>query len=85
MTLDEFTKMLELQTKASDERFTRIELVMERQGQRMDALTMNLELLSRDVESLRGNVAQDAENIRALARIAEAPEHRLGDLEEGRA
>jgi hypothetical protein len=63
--------------------------------ERIQALTMNLELISRDVESLRAKgedhderieklitaAQQDGENIRALARIAEAHEHRLTDLE----
>ena len=41
---------------------------------RHEALTMNLELTSRDRE-------RDAENIRALARIAEIHERRLTRLE----
>ena len=83
--------------------------------ERIEALTMNLELLSRDLESFRDTsretmaqlahqvargsqqlaqvvqqvaqlvtvVTTDAENIRALARIAEIHERRLTDLEEG--
>jgi hypothetical protein len=58
--------------------------------ERLEALTMNVELISRDVESLRQAVGgllkasqQDGENIRALARIAEIHERRLGNLEEG--
>ncbi len=83
--------------------------------ERIEALTMNLELLSRDLESFRetsretiaqlaqltqqlaqqmGQMGQqmsqlvtavttDAENIRALARIAEIHERRLTDLEDG--
>ena len=46
--------------------------------ERIDALTMNLEILTHDVESLRLTSAellatskQDAENIRALVRVAE--------------
>ncbi len=39
--------------------------------ERIEALTMNLELVSRDIEMLRAFIQQDAENIRALARIAE--------------
>ena len=52
--------------------------------ERIDAVTMNLELLSQDVQAQAGNIAklikaakQDGENIRALARIAEIHEHRL--------
>jgi hypothetical protein len=45
--------------------------------ERLQALTMNLELLHRDVIDLKAVVAQDAENIRALARIAETHHERL--------
>ena len=62
---------------------------------RIQALTMNLEFISRDVESLRAKgedhdkriemlittAQQDGENIRALARIAEIHERRLTHLE----
>jgi hypothetical protein len=49
--------------------------------ERHQALTGHIELLTRDVETLRGVVAQDAENIRSLARIAEIHEHGLSRLE----
>ena len=63
--------------------------------ERIQALTMNLELRSHDVEALRSSTAelrasveklhaiaqQDGENIRALARIAEIHERRLSHLE----
>ena len=46
--------------------------------ERIEALTMNLELAHRDIQDLRATVQdlqtlarQDGENIRALARIAE--------------
>jgi len=39
---------------------------------------MNVELHTRDVESLRAVVEKDAENIRALSRIAEIHERRSG-------
>ena len=48
---------------------------------RHEALTMNLELISHDLETLRANSERDAENIRALARIAELHERRLTHLE----
>jgi hypothetical protein len=48
---------------------------------RHEALTMNLELLSRDLEAMRQKSAQDADNISALARIAEIHERRLTSLE----
>ena len=62
--------------------------------ERIEALTMNLELLTRDVDTLRETfreitnqlvtaVTKDGENIRALARIAEIHDRRLTDLEGG--
>ena len=38
--------------------------------ERLEALTMNLELLHRDVQDLKTVAQQDGENIRTLARIA---------------
>ena len=56
--------------------------------ERIEALTMNLELTSRDIQDLRSAVheltalvRQDGENIRALARIAEIHERRISNLE----
>ena len=56
--------------------------------ERIDALTMNLEILTHDVKSLRLTSAellatskQDAENIRPLVRIAEIHERRLTAVE----
>lgn len=51
--------------------------------ERLEALVMSVELLSRDVETLRATVEIDATNIRALARIAEIHERRLTGLEGG--
>jgi archaellum component FlaC len=58
--------------------------------ERIEALTMNLELASRDIQDLKDSIhdlktiaQQDGENIRALARIAEIHERRLTDLEGG--
>jgi hypothetical protein len=51
--------------------------------ERIEALVMTVELLSREVEILRATVAEDAKHIRALARIAEIDEYRLTDLEGG--
>lgn len=57
--------------------------------ERIEALTMNLELFSRDVETLRASidklhatVQQDGDHIRALVRIAEIHERRLTSLED---
>lgn len=49
--------------------------------ERLEALTMNLELMGRDIQDLRMLAQQDGENIRGLARIAEIHERRLTDLE----
>lgn len=46
--------------------------------ERIEAIVMNLELLSRDVHDLKIAARQDGENIRALGRIAE---RRLSHLE----
>ena len=42
--------------------------------ERIEALVMSVELLTRDVETLRATVQIDAENIRALVHIAEIHE-----------
>jgi archaellum component FlaC len=44
---------------------------IEKLGERIDALTMNVELLTADAQTLLKAAQQDGENIRALARIAE--------------
>jgi archaellum component FlaC len=56
--------------------------------ERIEALTMNVELISRDVETLRGTAQKQGENIdrvvgliENLARIAENHERRLNNLE----
>jgi len=58
--------------------------------ERIEALTMNLELFSHQqeaqgkrIEMLISVAEKDAENIRALARIAESHERRLTELEGG--
>ena len=57
--------------------------------ERIEALTMNLELAHRDIQDLRATVEQvvvavrqDGENIRALARVAEIHHERLERLED---
>ena len=49
--------------------------------ERIQALAMNLELISHDVQTLLATAKQDGENIRALARIAEIHERRITHLE----
>ena len=51
--------------------------------ERLEALTMNLELLSRQIQDVYRAAQQDGENIRALARIAEIHDRRLTHLEGG--
>ena len=48
---------------------------------RHEALTMNLELMGRDIEKLLENSKRDGEHIAALARIAEIHERRISHLE----
>ena len=52
--------------------------------ERIEALTMNLELSAHQIEEHSKQLAQDAEHIRALVRIAEIHERRLTGLEENR-
>ena len=54
---------------------------LEKLTERHEALTVNLELLHRDVQDLKAVAQQDGENIRALARIAEIHEKRLTEIE----
>jgi hypothetical protein len=49
--------------------------------ERIEAITMNLELAMKEIEALQVLARQDGENIRALARIAESHERRLTTLE----
>jgi hypothetical protein len=66
----------------------------EKLDRRIEAIAMNLELtvslaqaseerIGKRIDNLLTAVEKDAENIRALARIAEIHEHRLSDLEGG--
>jgi hypothetical protein len=52
--------------------------------ERIEALTMNLELAFRDIHELKELAHKDGENIRALARVAEAHQQRFEHLEGGR-
>jgi len=63
-------------TMTTDER-------IEKLGERIDALTMNVELLAADAQVLLKTAQQDGENIRALARIAEIHERRISAIEGG--
>ena len=60
---------------------------LEKLTERHEALTQSVELMQRDFQYRFDQITQamqlDAENIRALARIAEIHEHRLTALEGG--
>lgn len=51
--------------------------------ERIEALTMSLEIAARDIEGLRVLAQKDGENIRALARIADNHERRITEMEGG--
>lgn len=50
--------------------------------ERIEALTMNLELAMREIQEHNKQLRQDAEHIRALARVAEIHNARLERLEK---
>ena len=50
--------------------------------ERHEALTESVEMLAIETRELKAAIAQDAENIRALARIAEIHERRITRLED---
>ena len=54
---------------------------LEALAERHQALTETVELLTHDIAELRAIVAQDAENIRELARIVRSHERRISNLE----
>lgn len=60
---------------------------LEKLTERHEALTQSVELMQRDFQhrfdQITQAIQQDAENIRALARIAEIHEHRLTALKGG--
>jgi hypothetical protein len=56
---------------------------LEKLTERHEALTLSLELLTHEVRDLHAVTQQDAENIRALARIAEIHERQLTHIEGG--
>jgi hypothetical protein len=50
--------------------------------ERIEALTIKLELISRDLDELKNLARQDGENIRGLAHIAEIHERRISAVED---
>lgn len=56
---------------------------MDRLKKRHEALTESVGMLAIETRELKAAIAQDAENIRALARIAEIHERRITHLEDG--
>ena len=73
--LEKLRDWTEFQSRRFDER-------MEKLTQRHEALAETVELQGHRIEQLLTASAQDAENIRALARIAEIHERRLSGLED---
>ena len=57
---------------------------LDRLTERHEALTQSVELLAIETRELKEAIAQDAENIRALARIAEIHERRITHIEDER-
>jgi hypothetical protein len=55
---------------------------LDRLTERHEALTQSVELLAIETRELKAAIAQDAENIRALARIAEIHERRITRIED---
>jgi hypothetical protein len=55
---------------------------LDRLTERHEALTQSVELLAIETRELKAAIAQDAENIRALARIAEIHERRVTRIED---
>ena len=56
---------------------------LDRLTERHEALTQSVEMLVIETRELRAAISDDAENIRALARIAEMHERPLTGLEGG--
>jgi hypothetical protein len=69
--------MLYYRNMTTDERLDRL-------TERHEALTQSVELLAIETRELKEAIAQDAENIRALARIAEIHERRITHIEDER-
>jgi hypothetical protein len=66
-----------------DERLEAITMSLELAMRDIEALGVRQERTSQDIQTLYATVQQDAENIRALARIAEIHERRITSLEGG--
>jgi hypothetical protein len=66
-----------------DERLEAVTMNLELMSHNQEAQDKRIELLTAVTEKLVTAVERDAENIRALARIAEAHEQRLTDIEDG--
>jgi prefoldin subunit 5 len=56
---------------------------LDRLVERHEALTESVELLAAETRDLRAAISEDAENIRALARISEIHERRITHIEGG--
>jgi hypothetical protein len=56
---------------------------LDRLTERHEALTQGVVLLAIETRELKSAIAQDAENIRTLARIAEIHERRITHIKDG--
>jgi hypothetical protein len=52
--------------------------------ERLDAVAMNLELVSRELQMLTGLVHQTTTNVERLALVAESHNRRISQLEDGK-
>ena len=60
-----------------------VEERLERFTERHEALTQSVEMISKDVQTLKGIAETSLASINALARIAESHERRITSLEGG--
>ena len=57
---------------------------IEKLTERHEAMAQSVELMGHNIDNLISAINKDADNIRALTRIAEIHEHRIGRMEDGR-
>jgi chromosome segregation ATPase len=58
---------------------------LDRLTERHEALTMNLELASAEIQQLKGIAETTLDSIKRLERIAHSHENRITEIEEGHA
>jgi hypothetical protein len=79
MTFEEWEKWAERQRERHEALAESVEIL----GHELETLRATAEAQTKSIELLMINSQKDAENIRALARIAEIHEHRITRLEGG--